>query len=900
MSGEFEVISDLTRKCDLGITQIVKVGGQSFVLKRLTLTEESNQADDLAGVFNIDCASLADIKHPDLSEIAEYDVEGKEFSILFRYPGESLLHDVICNRHQEFKEKKAWEAHDLKLWAWQIAEALLCLHSQKPFPIIHRTLSPWRVAVTADDDCRLIDFGLMRSFDHFRKKGLVLEPEPGALTKPGMDSISDVGIASDIYAYGRLLDFLLTGTVPSSRDAPLAVLADSSGIPDRLKPLVEIARGCCCPAVGERYSLMGDVMKDLPRFTEHRRLKEAKEIKCRCGNMNRPSTRFCSVCGRALHPAEKDFEDGEGPTVPVTFDEKAEKEILESYRKQRLSSYDQFRLRELLDEVQTDPGFDSLICEDSLTRIEKFPWQLDAALRTLSQMRGRALLADDVGVGKTIEAGIVMKELLTRGLVDDGILILCPAQELVWQWQLEMLDKFDELFLCMGEDIDTSLSWYCRRLIAPYRIIEHRFHAEEMLKHQYDLVILDEAHHLQDKENWKILQHVQNLSKKYFLLLSGTPLHDEVEELYHIITLLRPGHFQNIKAFRDKYIDDDGPMGLKNVEDLRKTIHQVMIRRRRQDVEKYFSFPKRTTLRFPLPMTEEGADYYKEFREFCRKGLAETNNSRFIIKMGELIERLSSSPPAFREELGRMGSYIRSNLGAGFMGKLEQYAFDSRGDELVRPKIECALKLAEEYVNGGEKVLLFSQFNGTARYVREQVGNQLSDYCYVYDEEGSWSANREQVMRFKDVTKGVLFCPGEAGEGLNLQTARIMINIDLPWDPMQLEQRIGRIQRIGSKHKEIEIINIVLEGTIEEEILEILEKKLKIFTAVIGKTDEIIGNLGDENAFRKMIAKRYFDREGEDGETLEEAIDKATDRSSNEDGKKKLNWIIRDPNQEEF
>lgn len=375
-------------------------------------------------------------------------------------------------------------------WARQLADILHLLHSQSPFPLAHRNLAPDTIVVTPANDLRLIDFGILRSFAAPYINGdqkLVLEPIPFMDTRKG---IYPLGVAADLYAYGRVLDFILTGAVPSSYDAPPQCLKGAGfAVSDPRYQLAHIVERCCTLDPGQRYTHIQEIILDLRSLSSVSAATQGEEIQCRaCGLANRNSARFCALCAQPLwstYPAESAISSSLAPI----FQEETQRKILASFSQSSFASFSRFQLREELDAVQADPGFDTLICLGGLPMVKRMPHQEQAAERVLRQMRGRALLADEVGLGKTIEAGIILKELLQRKLVDH-VLILCPPQLLV-QWQLELDEKFDEPFLIMGLNIDTSLSWLCPRLIAPYQVIEQRFQAEEMLRHNYDLVILD-------------------------------------------------------------------------------------------------------------------------------------------------------------------------------------------------------------------------------------------------------------------------------------------------------------------------------------------------------------------------------------------------------------------------
>jgi SNF2 family DNA or RNA helicase len=520
-----------------------------------------------------------------------------------------------------------------------------------------------------------------------------------------------------------------------------------------------------------------------------------------------------------------------------------------------------------------------------LPEIAKMQHQKDAVLRALKQMRGRALLADEVGLGKTVEAGIFLKELLLRGLADK-LLIICPSILLAAQWQSELYEKFGEIALVFGHDIDSSLAWECSRLITTYEMLRHPFHVEEILRQRYELLILDEAHFLNEEENADILGTVRELQKKYFLMLSATPMHRSLKELYKIVTLLRPGHFSDEASFERDFMDSDDEMRAKNVGTLRGLLHQIMVRNRREDVTDYV-FPRRKAVLKRLALSPEASSFYQGFRDFLKESVVRVSNTAVLASVADLAERLCSSPDAFTKQINslRQNRKVRQVLGEGFLQRLAQFGAECP-DSIVKPKLDATIETLERHSQSGERALAFSQFDETATYFyRRLQATRLKSCCFLYDPRTTLGARQSAVRRLEDTPGGILVCPGEASEGLNLQVASLMVNLDLPWNPMKLEQRIGRIQRIGGK-KDVLIVNLVLLGTIEEKIYEICDRRIQMFEAIVGHVEEILGNL--EEDIEVLIRDFYLDRQiitdqGEEisaEDHLTRSIDDAENRSS--------------------
>ncbi|MEJ7616248.1 MAG: DEAD/DEAH box helicase, partial [Pyrinomonadaceae bacterium] len=244
-----------------------------------------------------------------------------------------------------------------------------------------------------------------------------------------------------------------------------------------------------------------------------------------------------------------------------------------------------FRLRHELVHLGLLQGFDELLCVPALHNVETYWYQTEAARKVLKQFRGRVLLADEVGLGKTIEAGMVLKEYLLRGMAK-RVLILTPAT-LVGQWQEEMGTKFDVAFATSYDNLlrqDALSFWAQPRVIASIATARRAEHFTVLAEQTYDLVIVDEAHHLKNRQtqNWKL---VNALQKRFLLLLSATPVQNSLVELYNLLTLLKPGIFKTEKEFRQSYMTSGHPRVPANRERMRDLMRDVMIRNTRSLVD---------------------------------------------------------------------------------------------------------------------------------------------------------------------------------------------------------------------------------------------------------------------------------------------------------------------------
>ena len=215
------------------------------------------------------------------------------------------------------------------------------------------------------------------------------------------------------------------------------------------------------------------------------------------------------------------------------------------------------------------------------TGVEPLLHQIETVRKVLKQFRGRVLLADEVGLGKTIEAGMVLKEYALRGMAE-RTLVLTPAS-LVGQWREELETKFGLAFATTYDPLlrdEPQAFWAQDRIVASIATARRREHAERLVERQFDLVIVDEAHHLRDRssQSWKL---VDALNKRFLLLLSATPVQNDLIELYNLLTLLKPGIFKTLKEFRLAYMTPGKPRQPANSERLRALMRDAMIRNTR-------------------------------------------------------------------------------------------------------------------------------------------------------------------------------------------------------------------------------------------------------------------------------------------------------------------------------
>ena len=245
------------------------------------------------------------------------------------------------------------------------------------------------------------------------------------------------------------------------------------------------------------------------------------------------------------------------------------------------SDWDWFRLRGEFTRLSLLEGFDELLCLPALQGVETHWYQVETVRKVLKHYRGRVLLADEVGLGKTIEAGMVLKEYALRGMAE-RMLILTPAS-LVGQWRDEMESKFGLDCATSHDPLlrgDPARFWAQPRVITSIAVARRKEHAELLAGVNYDVIVVDEAHHLRDQSSASY-RLVNSLQKRFLLLLSATPVQNSLLELYNLLTLLKPGIFKTQKEFRSAYMTLGKPREPANRERLRELMRGAMVRNTR-------------------------------------------------------------------------------------------------------------------------------------------------------------------------------------------------------------------------------------------------------------------------------------------------------------------------------
>ncbi|MFZ3207780.1 MAG: DEAD/DEAH box helicase, partial [Geobacteraceae bacterium] len=463
-------------------------------------------------------------------------------------------------------------------------------------------------------------------------------------------------------------------------------------------------------------------------------------------------------------------------------------------------------------------GIDSLPF-DTLIRTQLYPYQREGVLFAVKT--GRSLIADDMGLGKTIQA-IASAELMARLFGIARVLVISPTS-LKYQWKAE-IEAFTNRTVTVIEGL-TPKRRDLYRDDSFFKLLNYDIvYRDSDLIREWgpDLIILDEAQRI---KNWqtRTAQAVKRLDSPYALVLTGTPLENRIEELHSIMEFVDRYHLGPLYRFVHAHrVTDDGGkvVGYRDLDRIRHSLKGVMIRRRKSEVLK--ELPERIDKNYFVPLTPEQAKIHEDFADIVLRLVNKWRRYKFLSEADNLRLRIA---------LARM-RMVSDNT----------YLVDKQ--TVFGPKIaELEMLLREIVIEGGEKVVIFSQW----LRMNELVERVLEANCigYVHLNGGVPSKERKGLMsRFKEDAGCRVFLSTDAGGvGLNLQSGSVVINMDIPWNPAILEQRIARVHRMGQK-KSVRVINFISKNSIEERILDLIRFKKALFAGALdeeGRDTVMIG-----------------------------------------------------------
>ena len=498
---------------------------------------------------------------------------------------------------------------------------------------------------------------------------------------------------------------------------------------------------------------------------------------------------------------------------------------------------------------QPDTELQSLSHVDQ-EQVKLLEHQVNAAHRALFEMDGKALLADEVGLGKTIEVGMVLKEMHYRE-TDGSVLILTPAQ-LAKQWQGEMREKFGLEFVCNYDDEFQGFDAH-NRIIASIDTAKSDRHRATVLGRDWDVLVLDEAHYVKNEETDRY-DLIKKLTYDYAFFLTATPIQNELTDLYNIVSLLRPGLFGSRDTFHHYFVNSNQET-LVNRDELQRRLSQVMIRNRREDTD--IDFTERIIDTRTFEPTGAEKELYEAVTEYVRGTYSQDSGQKLVLML--LQKEVVSSPAALEQTILKQ---LNEQNELTHRDELETILDKIDAIETVT-KQERLFDIVEEVRESVEmgRVIVFTQFRATQRQVLQALDKQ--GYTTHAFHGGHSSQEKEDIMDQFREEGGVLVSTDAMNEGRNLQFCNIMVNYDLPWNPMKVEQRIGRIHRIGQKRK-VYVFNMGLKGTIEEYVLERLYHKIDLFQQTVGELSTILTRLEDSGrSFEDEIFERLTNADSE-------------------------------------
>ncbi|MBN2023450.1 MAG: DEAD/DEAH box helicase [Pirellulales bacterium] len=450
-----------------------------------------------------------------------------------------------------------------------------------------------------------------------------------------------------------------------------------------------------------------------------------------------------------------------------------------------------------------------------LLKTDLYPYQRAGAL--FASKAGRCLIADDMGLGKTIQA-LAAAEILARTAGIERVLIVAPTS-LKHQWRNE-IERFTDRTVAVVEGLQPRRAeLYAADFhfkIVNYDVV-HR-DLDLIRRWQPELIVLDEAQRI---KNWKTraAQTVKRLESEFAFVLTGTPLENRLEELHSIVEFV--DRFRLGPMFRflaeHQHVDETGRVvGYRGLSNISRTLEPILLRRTKDKVLK--ELPERMEKRFFVPMTPQQMDHHEENREIVARIVRKWRRYGFLRESDQRRMRIA---------LQNMRMACNST-----------YLLDPNTDH-GNKTAELIELLSETLENKDAKVVVFSQWVRMHELVVRRLAQQRWEHVFFHG--GVPGPRRKDLIKqFREDPRCRLFLSTDAGGvGLNLQNASSVVILDQPWNPAVLEQRIGRVHRLG-QHRPVRVAHFIAQGTIEEGMLSLLEFKQSVFRGVLDEgQDEV-------------------------------------------------------------
>jgi hypothetical protein len=450
----------------------------------------------------------------------------------------------------------------------------------------------------------------------------------------------------------------------------------------------------------------------------------------------------------------------------------------------------------------------------NIMKIPLYPYQEEGMLHLA--FTERALLADEMGLGKTVQA-IAACQLLSQLRDIKKVLVIATAS-LKAEW-VEQINKFSTLpsLVIEGSRANRLAQYQCSSFFYLTNYEQILIDGPDIQRLvSPDVIILDEAQRI---KNWqtKTANAVKLLKSRYAFVLTGTPLENRIDDIYSVIQFLDPHFFGPLFRFNRQFyrLDEDGkPVGYKNLDELYRKLQPIMLRRRKAEVEG--QLPERTINNFFVSMEVEQRIRYEEYEDRVARLLARVRNRMLRKEEFEMLQRWLACMRMICDT---------------------PYILDPKCR--ISPKIrELKNTLEELLTDQSIKIIIFSEWERMLHFVRdltEKMGIKAAWHTGAVQQY----RRRQEINRFKESPDCRIFLSTDAGSlGLNLQVANVVINLDLPWNPAKLEQRIARAWR---KHqtRTVQVINFVCENSIEHRMLGLLAQKQTLAQGVLEGSDDL-------------------------------------------------------------
>ena len=564
--------------------------------------------------------------------------------------------------------------------------------------------------------------------------------------------------------------------------------------------------------------------------------------------------------------------------------------------------------------------------------IELNPHQVNAFCAALQALKtGGIVLADEVGLGKTIEAGLVLKYVLESGA--KRVLIALPAS-LRKQWELELEEKFnlESIILDRLTVEKESREWRSRLTdTKKVRIVLTSYdYSSKLMKRfpevKWDFIIIDEAHNLRNVfHGTKRAKNLYELSKGIpKILLTATPLQNSLTDLHGLISFIDPRIFGSEKVFNKRYIEGE------DYTDLKRELTPVLYRTLRRDVAKYMNFKKRICKTVDFALSTDEIELYQRVNDFLKRdilySIPTSNRSLIILVIRKLLASSSfaliETFEILKARLEKLYAGSKSaNAQEGFdlfwsfvEDEIDESGFEDTEDEdtvIQKQYIQAELNEVNTIIDVAkriktnakvvalksaidvafdmqrkqgisQKVVVFTESKRTQKYIAEELRKNGYDEKDIllfngdFDDAMTKEIYRTwQVKNFGNANYGrsveykhaivdyfrsnakILICTDAGSEGLNLQFCNTVINYDLPWNPMRIEQRIGRCHRYGQEHDVVAINLLNTQNAADQRVYDILARKFELFEGVFGASDIALGALESGTSFEKMVLQIY-------------------------------------------